>query len=393
VILFDIYNFHFKRRILSNGGGFLAIDTITLKSPYISFEVADIVKHECILRQGLDIKTGEVLYEITTASLTGSYDNKISIKVQENEYDGIGALTPSKPYITLEASVHKALLGHNVYGGPRHIQQACEYLIKLVEKLIQVKLPLYNEWSLVRCDVAEVYELPSFEAVQEWFKGLNAADYPRRSVTRYGLSGIYAQGSTTTLKFYHKGVEFSKHDRPRLKRIWDDDKISTLQIYANKAIRCECEIKSRKLKYDFGHLPLVGEVSDQYINNVHDVEVKRFLKEGVKMMILVSNAHEVKERLYSIYKPALAGILLGTWYQLTTLGEDSVKKSMSKPSYYRHMKQLKDACVSWHCTDVILESKHSLIPKGFSPVRNDPRRIIGEAPEVSKLYEEYGIAL
>lgn len=369
----------------------MAIDTITLKSPYISSEIADVVKHECVLRQGLDLTTGEILYEITTGSLQGSYDNKISIKIEYTEYTKNG-LVPSPPYITLEASVHKALLGHNVYGGPNSFKSSAEYLIKLVEDLIQVQLPSYKNWFVVRCDVAEVYKLPSFEAVQEWFKGLNAADYPRRSVTRYGLSGIYAQGSTTTLKFYHKGVEFNKHDRPRLKRIWKDDKLNSLQAYANKIVRCECEIKSRKLKYDFGHLPLVGELSDEYITNVHDVEVRRFLKEGVKMMILVSNAHEVKARLYDMYKPALAGTLLGTWYQLTTLGEDSVKKSMAKPTYYRHLKKLKDACVSWHCTDVILEKKHSLIPQGFSPVRTDQRRIIEEDPQILELYNKYHIA-
>lgn len=368
----------------------MALDTISLKSPYVSLEVAEAVQNECIKRQGIDIKTGELLYEITTGSLKGSYDNKISVKVENSEYVD-GKIVFSEPYITIEASVHKAMMGHNIYGGPQDIKKSCEYLIKLVERIIQVELPDYNLWQLVRIDVAEVYELPSFEAVQEWFKGLNTADYPRRSVTRYGLSGIYAQGSTTTLKFYHKGVEFTKHDKSRLKSIFHDDKLMSLQAYANKIIRCECEIKARKLKYDFGHMPLVSEVSNEYINNVHDVEVKRFLKEGVKMMLLVSNAHEVKARLYEMYSPALAGTLLGTWYQLTTLGEDSVKKSLPKRTYYRHIKQLKDLAISWHCTDVILK-KHSLIPLGFAPVREDSRRIAFEAPEIDEVYGYFEIA-
>lgn len=368
----------------------MALDTITLKSPYVNSFIADKVQNECVKRQGINIKTGELLYEITTASLVGSYDNKISIKVESTEYIN-GNNVSSEPYILIEASVHKAMIGHNVFGGPLDIHKASEYLIKLVSKLIQIELPNYNLWTLLRCDVSEVYELPSFDAVQEWFKGLNAADYPRRSVTRYGLSGIYANGSTTTLKFYHKGVEFCKHDKARLKKILSDDKLMSLQAYANRIIRCECEIKARKLKYDFGHLPLLSEVTNNYLNNVHDVEVRRFLKEGVKMMILVSNAHEVKARLYEMYSPALAGTLLGTWYQLTTLGEDSVKKSVPKRTYYRHVKQLKDAAVSWHCTDVILK-KHSLIPQGFSPVRTDSRRVSIELPEINNLYNEYCIA-
>lgn len=368
----------------------MALDTITLKSPYLSDEIADKIKYECISRQGLQIKTGDLLYQITTGQLEGSYDSKISIKVREEEFTKTG-LVPSKPYVIIEGSVHKAMLGHNVYGGPEDFQKCCNYLIKLVEKLIQIELPIYSDWLTERIDVSEVYELPSFEAVQEWFKGLNASDYPRRSVDRYGLSGIYAKGSTTTLKFYHKGVEFSKHDRSRLKKIYNDDKLNIIQSFANKLIRCECEIKARKLKYDFGHLPLVGDVTTEYLNNVHDVEVRRFLKEGVKMMILVSNTHEVDARLREIYKPALSGVLLGTWFKLTTLGQHSVKNSMSKATYYRQIKQLKDACVTWLGTDVIL-LEHSLIPKGFSPVRSDSRRLILESPEIAELYKEYGVA-
>lgn len=368
----------------------MALDTITLKSPYVSLDIANKIESECIKRQGIDIKTGELLYEITTASLVGSYDNKISVKIENTEYVK-GSQVQSEPYVILEASVHKAMLGHNVFGGPEDFHKSCEYLIKLVERLIQVELPDYKSWLVSRVDVSEVYELPCFEAVQEWFKGINSADFPRRSVTRYGLSGIYAQGSTTTLKFYHKGVEFSKHDKSRLKKIFDSDKLSSLQSYANKIIRCECEIKARKLKYDFGQLPTVGAVTNDYINNVHDVEVRRFLKEGVKMMLLVSNAHEVKARLYEMYSSALAGTLLGTWYQLTTLGEHSVKQSIPKNTYYRHIRQLKNAAISWHCTDVILK-EHSLIPQGFAPVRADSRRVSKEAPEIIERYKEYGIA-
>jgi II/X family phage/plasmid replication protein len=368
----------------------LALDTITLKSPYVNEEIANKIKFECVSRQGLQIKTGELLYQITTGQLEGSYDSKISIKVKEEEYTKIG-IVPSEPYVIIEASVHKAMLGHNVFGGPEDFKKSCSYLIKLVEKLIQIELPTYSEWFAERIDVSEVYKLPSFEAVQEWFRGLNASDYPRRDVNRYGLSGIYAKGSTTTLKFYHKGVEFSKHDRSRLKKIFNDDKLNSIQDYANKLIRCECEIKARKLKYDFGHMPTVGDVTNEYINNVHDVEVRRFLKEGVKMMILVSTAQEVNARLREVYSPGLAGVLLGTWYKLTTLGEAAVKKDMALRTYYRQIKQLKDVCVTWHGTDVIL-LEHSLIPKGFSPVREDSRRLTQEAPEIMELYKEFGVA-
>lgn len=358
-------------------------DTIKLKSPVVDEYVAENVTRNCIRRTGLDIKTGELLYNITTGSLKGSWDNNISIRVNEDIFGY---------RIIIEASVHKALMGHNIYGGPKNIKKSCIFLVSLVEDLIQFNLPNALYWELCRADVSEVYKLPSLEAVQEWFHGVNASSYPRRSVNRYGNTGVYVQGQTSTLKFYAKGVEFNKHDRLRLKRFLDEQTLYDLRNFANKILRVELEVKSKKLKYDFNVLPLVKDLEDSYFNNLHDLEVNRFLKEGVSMLVIVNSALDVKCRLYDCYKPALAGTLLGTWYQLTTLGEESVKKTMSKPTYYRHIRYLKDAAVSWNCTDVILSNKHSLIPSGFSPTRSNSNHLDIEDSLVQDNFKKYDIA-
>jgi II/X family phage/plasmid replication protein len=363
----------------------MALDTVGIRSPYIHEELATKIENECVRRQGLDLKTGEIIYQITTGSLEGSYDHRISIVVRRERWKTVEKAQPIKvecqPYLDIEGSVHKALMGHNIYGGTTQFRVACCWLVHLVEELIGESLPNADIWEVYRVDNAEVFQLDSFETVSEWFRGTNTADYPRRSVTRYGLTGIYAQGSTSVLKFYHKGPEFIKHDRKRLSKLLPSEKLFELQELANSLIRVELEIKARKLKYDFGHLPLVREVTEEYLNGLLDAEVKRFLKEGVNTMQLVKNATDVEKRLYESYKPQLAGTLLGTWFKLSTLGEDYVKKSLKKPTFYRQRKQLVDVGVSWKGTDVVLDKKPSLLDD-FVPLRSNVRRLVIECPEV-----------
>ncbi|MCX7746601.1 MAG: phage/plasmid replication protein, II/X family [Clostridia bacterium] len=358
----------------------MAIDTIKLMA-YIDEETANKIMNFCTLRQAIDLSTGDCLYEITTGSLAGSYDSRISIKVAKDfEY-----------YVVVECSLHKIILGHNVYGGTDDMLAGVNYLHNFLQNLIGIQFPFcFRKWKLMRIDLAEVFELDCFEAVQEWFKGLNACDYPRRKVRRYGLESICAYGSTTGLKFYHKGVEFWAHDRKRLKNLNYD--LFELQEKANRILRTEVEIKARKLKSMYGEYPMIGKVKYADLLNVYDVEVKRFLKEGCNDMKMVRNVNDVNFRLNEMYSDQLAGQLLGTWYRLTTLGEDGTKKVIKKATYYRHVKLLKDAGISWHGTDVV-KLENSIVPADFVPVRSDRRRLIGECIEMDEKLNEFRVAV
>ena len=372
----------------------MAVDTVGIRSPYLSEEIAARFERVSVLREGTDLQTGDKLYCITTGHLSGSYDSRISFRVEREEWQQSKAggtfKAPSPPFVYIEASVHKATLGHNVYGGPESFQPAVRWLIALVEELLGIELPMADAWMVDRVDWAEVYQLPSYEACEEWFRGLNAADYPRRKVHRYGLSGLYAAGRTTAVKFYHKGPEFHKHDRSRLKNALAAEEFLDLQLLANTLIRAEVELHTRKLQYDFGHRPLVAEITDEYLKRVHDQEVTRLLKDGAKEMETVRQALEVEKRLYSVYDARLAGVLLGTWYRLAAFGEDYIKKNKSipRPTFYRHRKLLVDAGITWLGSDVVLK-KSSLIPAGFVPVRSDSRRLQGQHPTVTQKLAAY----
>lgn len=354
-------------------------------------------EQSCQRRMGIEIATGEKLYEITTGSLQGSFDERVSVRVMRDEWvvqegQKQAVQVACEPYVLIEGSVHKALMGHNVWGGPTDPVAACRWLVADVGERLGVELPDGGDWTVQRVDWSEVYELPSFEAVQEYMHGLNSCSYPRRQVTRFGDTGIHAPGGTTTVKIYHKGPEFSKHDRKRLKKRLGLRAVAQLQEQANRLLRFEVEVHARKLDEDFGHKPTVREVTRQYLEGVHDREGGRLLREGQGEMRTVRTSVAVSRRLREMYAPALANTLFGTWMQLSALGEEEVKRTLSRRTFYRQRKQLEQASVSWKGSDIRCIAQLLACPEDFSPVRTDVRRLLQVAPEVGEKLEAFSLA-
>lgn len=377
------------------------LDTIGLRSPFLSEKQAQKIEQACTRRQGVRMASGELLYSITTESLKGSWDSRISIKIERERWRKDfsqwepGKRTPvckmpCEPCIYVEASVHKALLGHNVCGGPVSFAISAAFLVDKLQDLLDCELPCVDTWEVRRIDVAEVYELPSYEAVEEFFRGVQLAEFPRRKVRKYDLTGFYVGGYSTAVKLYHKGPEFRHHDYKRLKQFMSLSELDDLQVKANRILRAEVEIKARKLEYDFGHPPLVKEISDAYLEKVHDSEMWKLLREGADEMKQVRTAYAVKNRLLDVYGSRLSSPLYGVWVEFSTLGEDVVKASMKRATFYKYRKLLVDAGVSWHATDVMLKN-FSLVPEGFSPVRSDSRRLVVEAPQVVEKLARYRV--
>lgn len=384
------------------------IDTVRLASSSVSEATIKQVEQFMERRSCVHLGTGELSYEFTSGGLLGSWDSRVSVQVEREEWKhittagmilntrserrvrGCTSKVACEPYLVIEGSIHKAMLGHNIFGGPIDFATSCAWFIDELSQRMGVELPSVASWRVLRADWAEVFDLGSFEAVQEFIGALNSAEFPRRTVIRHGSESLYAPGRTTTIKAYHKGVEFSVHDWKRLKHFLDYPDLVTLQEQANCILRLETSIKAKKLADDFkGTKPSVLEVTREYLERVHDREVARLLKEGKSQMETVRTHKEVSRRLHETYSenPQLANLLFGTWLQLATLGETEVKVNMSPRTYYRQRKQLSDAGVSWQTTDVYV-SKHSAIPVGFSPVRHDPRRLTDEAINVQSMLRQ-----
>ncbi len=362
------------------------LDTVKLQSPYLEASIASRIERQAVRRSAEDLGTGELLYELTTASLSGSWDSRVSLRVMREEWadvDGRVVLRSCPPYVLLEGSVHKALMGHNVYGGPEGLQASCEWLCADVGGRLGVELPKGREWLLRRVDWAECYELPDFEAVEEYVWGLNSAEYPRRSVARYGRESIFAGGRTSAVKAYHKGPELAKHDGRRLKSRMDGRELLQLQHRANRVLRWEVSVKAKKLDEMYRGRPRVDQVSEGDLRKLHYTEVRRLVREGEAHVKTVRKQKHVRDRLLEVYDQRKAGLLLGTWHQLVTLGEHETKRVMARPTFYRHRQLLVAAGVSWIGSDVVIVPKASSLPDDFSPTERDPRRIAGEDPIVA----------
>ena len=190
------------------------IDTVILISPKISDEVCNQVVKACQKKYAIDCESGEILYEFTSASLTNSADNRISLQIKDYEWiKGSNDVTASKVdcdrYLRVECSIHKQMLGHNIFGGSSDFKMCVKWLILHLNEVLECKLPDYNYWIVDKIDTTEIYDLGSEKAVKSWFRHMNNAEYSRRyeKIQRYGDVGLYIPGSTTTLKFYHKGTE------------------------------------------------------------------------------------------------------------------------------------------------------------------------------------------
>ena len=373
----------------------MAYDTIKLKSPPMDRSLIRRIEQQCVLKSGEHLGTGEVLYEIFSGELLGSWDARISVVPRYEDYvvnkNGRPELRPCEPYLLIEGSVHKVFHGHNVYGGPTDFRKACRDFVALVEKLLDTDLPPADIWTVHRVDVALVYRLPK-AACKEFFDGIQLLSFPRRKKgsAKYAMA-VYFAGKTTTVKFYHKGAEFQVHDRSRLRNFFQilfahlhgttdeknrkrvERKLQALQRLADNRLRAEVEIHSDKLQYDFEKNPRVDEVTDAYLQRVYDTEVEKLLREGKQAMDTVRESRAVLRRLKSVYGDTNGQRLYGFWTCLCTLGDEVTREQFPKASYYRHRKHLEEAGVSWRGTDVVVVANNSVLPADFSPVRTDKR--------------------
>jgi II/X family phage/plasmid replication protein len=378
------------------------LDTIALATPSIPEEIAIALESRAVCRQANDLKTGEQLYSLVSGKIEGSYDHRMMYRIERERWVSKGNKPPERvpcePFIHIEGSIHKSMLGHNVYGGTSDLKPAAQWLQHRIQDIIGIEFPLDAPWWKVRrVDVAHIYQMPSFEAVTEFFMGFKNGDFPRRKVTNHASESFYAAGRTTTVKAYHKGPEFSKNDRKRLSHLvklgtFSASELNSLQTLANQILRAEVEIKSKKLLYDFGYEPLVHEISTDYLNKTYDSELFKLLRIGdKKQMETVREAQAVQRRLHEVYSNRLASVLFGVWMQLSALGEDSYKRSAPRSTFYLQRKQLIDAGCSWHDTDVILKH-HSLIPQGFSLLRGTQWHLNSEHERVTELLAPYRAA-
>ena len=397
----------------------MAVDTVKLRSPSIDEGTADFLERQCILKQGVELRTGEILYEITSGNLQGSWDSRISFKVCREDYDasrtGKPELVSCAPYVLVEASVHKFFYGQNIYGNPTNFPELCRLFINLLGEMFAGDsypkseayrlLPDSSKWQVRRVDWAEMFAL-SQSAQAEFFRGLKNCKFPRRALkeAKYDTA-VHFPGKFTTLRIYGKGAEFKKHDLPRIRHAlisyamrqtkefkqihanarfdhtvypWVQKKLDALQRLANHKLRAEVQVNADKLHYDFkGRYPLVPEITDEYLTNIFDEQLFKLLKEGKSDMETVRTYDAVQARLALMHGTRAANNLFAFWMKLAARGEAVVIQDYSKAQFYKSRKKLVESGISWNSSDVFIVPQDTALPRDFVPLSSDPRRCVG----------------
>ncbi|WP_119067651.1 phage/plasmid replication domain-containing protein [Rubrobacter indicoceani] len=389
------------------------IDTLKIQSSSIPENVAREIERSIVRRSGVDMSTGQVLYELYSGQVRDEREHGINVRVMRNRLVPVVELAkthePTKhsyhshpilvekkrpttvacaPYLWLEGSVHKAMLGHNVWGGPRELLPSVSWLVSDVSRRLGLELPSYDDWDVMRADWAETYDLGSFENCQDYVRSLNSARFPRREPQRYGDNSLSFPGRSTALRIYHKLPEFLSSDSKRLGRQLTPEALSELVTRADSTLRVEVSVKRPKI---IEYHPLTTKatgIQTTFLQEVHDHEVKKVIREANSDLTIVRDSQSVLKRLSAVYagRDRLIRSLFSTWVQLSGLGENTVKVNMKEWSFYDHRKKLLDAGCAWRGSDVRMGEEVREI-MSFMPVATDPRCTSEEHPEVTRLLE------
>lgn len=357
-------------RALAEGDlGALAVDTLAVTvgvGPEVIQRLSDLAGRRVFIGPGNTFEGDSV----RIGNIPGTYDPNLWIQpFSEN------ALAPTR--IKIEGSAHRHILGHNIKGGPMSVLGSARYLISQAEAWLGVALPAWPEWKLTRVDLTEVYDCGSEEGANEAWQGLAEGirhssalrDFPRN----YG-STVYAGRG---FKAYLKAAEVRKH-----KPAWCDTAHHLQFIHeASNLVRLETTYRQQHItRLTEASL---GSLDERPLKEAARRRIARYTRLGIQGMETVRTIEQVAKRLEGLYAPQTAAALLGTWFRLTTLGESGTRKLLTKPTYYRHLKLLRDAAVSWQGTDVMRIELKSALPPGFCFSPTSPWAVRGEDPRVT----------
>lgn len=318
------------------------IDTIKIYTE-IDRSTYDEIKAKSIVKNSRNNYTGELLYEIINDHLEGSYDSRLSVRV------GCGSkyhFVDKGYFIEIEGSYHKIVNGYNSHNGYCDLEFIAFNLIQMVELSYNIKLPDFDFWFLQRCDIAICYDLKNQENVKSYINSLSRCKYPRRNIKFFYDESLYLSGTTTTLKIYNKLLEFKKHDMKKFISTQFDLINYTKEI--SGFIRFECEIKKKMLVklYNKNHIRIL-DINYNDLKNIWSDEFMKLLNIIDKDLKIVKGREEVQERLNELYKPTKASRLYNFYCTIQLNGLIDTQKSTPRCTYYRNIKELRNAKIDF----------------------------------------------
>lgn len=326
------------------------IDTIKIYTR-ISPKIYEVISRQSQVKISFSRLTGVVDYEVISSSLEGSYSSSLSCRVEFASKYGFD----DGNVLVIEGSFHKICKGQNAYDGFWNVQEVCSGLIELVEHAYSIKLPKIRHWFLNRIDITNCYDLYTNENVCNYINNLSKCQYPRRKLRFFDNESIYLSGKSTTLKIYNKLLEFRHNDLSKMKK--NDFDFLAYQDIIQGFVRFECEIKKKKLVDYYNGLKLirVSRVKYSELEGIWKGEFMKLLKLFDNDLSVVRGREAIQERLVSKYGNRTGGDLYNFYLLLQVEGQKIIRERISKPTYYRKIKLLKEANVDLVQSDIKVE--------------------------------------
>lgn len=365
------------------------IDTVCFLTPKIPQLYIDIIQKKLKVYSCVDVFSGELIYEFSTGSVSGSYDSSINIKINSDNT------------LKVTCSIHKVVLGYNIAYGSDNLILLSNCLKKILQKSFELKLPDVLTWQLMQIDYTLTFNLQSQENVENYINSLKNVEYARREVKHYNNEGIQARGATTVVKFYNKQKEFIEHDYKKIKKVAGQEKADELIDLCQGLLRVEISLRSRKIKQIFtrtvfrkNRLKLYKQaikdfgLQSDYVQALYDTlnknevtlkdfNIEKIIKiwesEVLKVLkdrncVLVNKDNLVLDKLKSNFSTRKVSSLYSFWTLLSTRGDEYVKSMYKKQTFYRLRKDLIELGISWKDTNIYIETDHKVI--NFTPSIN-----------------------
>lgn len=251
--------------------------------------------------------------------------HEASVTVRSVGADGNGHAT----HLLFSGNPSKYLQGHNIFGSDDLVslmsdtyRRLCKAL-KLIPQARDIKRIDGGDYALKMVDINYSYELPSRHDVLAWLRAGEYSSRTRRGRPEMKGSTLYWGKSSTrwAIKAYSKGeeIEQPKHRLPEALQQ------TPLEAWADNKLRIELRLKTKELqKNDILKASDLtpGKAKELFFNYQGRIEMKA--------QIPLSRPEQLNlpKRLRATYVLWLDG--------------QDVRHLLSKPTFYRHRKELKE---------------------------------------------------
>ena len=275
-------------------------------------------------------KTGKVEFEFFSSNIElGSYHRTVAIKFTEVPFG-----------FFVEFSVPKYAKGNNVemlY--PHELPKIIKQLYDELCVYMNYQLLHFSLWPIYRLDICYNWIFKSDSEATYAMDFLRRIDFPRKQKYTYDTSVMH-KGSAYTVKFYAKGAEFKANDFKKL----DLNKASNLQLWANRIVRFEVNLKKT-------YLPQVFLKDKIYLSDVVDDDIildilKYYLEKKVFCYLNVNSMTDenIKQKLFDNFTKMKATRLY-QFYKDFNFNEEMknmfLRGGLHRSTIYRNKKDLK----------------------------------------------------